>query len=177
MEQIGTYKEIEPPKKWLKTQITRLCFYYLGMGIETAYKNVPEVRMDMDALPDPFSFCMSVPNGPSMMILKDADAVRYIGEKEAYRADLELVFKNIELAYLAMTARVGTPDLVYHNRQFIRGDLICMMTMIRVLNAAETILFPNFLLRFYLKKVPRLTLKTMLNRVKAHTNALIGFYV
>jgi hypothetical protein len=179
MEQIGTvtYQEIEPPKKRFKTQITRLCFYFLGMGIETAYRNVPEVKADMDTLPDPFSFCMSVPNGPSMMILKKGGTVGYVGEKEAYQVDLELVIKNIELAYLAMTGRIGTPDLIYHDRQFIRGDLNYMMTMVRVLNASEALLFPNFLLRFYVKKVSPLSLKTMANRVKAYTNATIGFFV
>jgi hypothetical protein len=177
MEHVDTYNEIVPPPKWLKTQITRLCLYYLGIGIETAYKNVPEVTAEMDALPDPFSFCMSVPNGPSLLVLKKGNKVEYIGEKEAYHADLELEFKTIEIAFLAMTARMGTPELVYHNRQLVRGDLNYMMKMIRVMNAAEMILFPNLLLRFYLKKVPPLTLRTMINRVKAHTNAFVGFYV
>lgn len=36
--------KIVPPEKWLKTQITRLCLYFLGMGIETAYKNVPQAK-------------------------------------------------------------------------------------------------------------------------------------
>ncbi len=67
--------QLEPPKKWLKTQITRLCLYFLGMGIETAYKNVPEVKREMDALPDLFSFCFNVQNGPSMMILKNGNTV------------------------------------------------------------------------------------------------------
>jgi hypothetical protein len=178
MEQLGTsYHEIEPPKKWLKTQITSLCLYYVGIGIETAYKNVPQVKADMDTLPEPFSFCMSVPNGPSMLILKDKGKVEYVGEKGAYRADLEMVFKNIEYAYLTMTARMSIPDLVYHNRQVVIGDLNYMMMMIRVVNAAVAVLFPNVLLGFYIKEVPRLTMRTMINRVKAHTNALIGFCV
>jgi hypothetical protein len=168
---------VEPPEKWLKAQITRLCLYFLGMGIETAYKNMPEVKKEMDSLPDSFSFCFNVVNGgPSMLILKNAGKVTYAGEKEAYHADLELVVKNIEFAYLTMTGRMSTPDLVYHNRQFVKGELNYMMTMIRVMNAAQTILFPNLLLRFYIKKVPPLTMRTMINRAKAYTNATIGFF-
>lgn len=111
-----------------------------------------------------------------MMILKNGHTVRYVGEKEAYHADLELVLKNIEFAYLMMTGRISTPDAVYHNRQFVRGNLAYMMTMIRVLNIAQTLLFPNFLLRFYIKTVPRLTMKTMVNRAKAYANATIGLF-
>ncbi|MBN1472468.1 MAG: hypothetical protein JW925_11860 [Syntrophaceae bacterium] len=169
--------QIEPPKKWIKTQITRLSLYFLGMGIETAYKNIPEVKKEMDSLPRPFSFCFSVNNGPSMMIFKNGNKVEYVGEKEGYHVDLELVVKNIEFAYLAMTGRMSTPDLVYHNRQFVRGELNHMMVMIRVMNAAQTLLFPGFLLRFYIKEVPPLTMKTLINMVKAYTNATIGFFI
>lgn len=160
----------------MKTQITRLCLYYLGIGIETAYKNMPEVKKEMDSLPDTFSFCFNVSNGPSMMILKDGNCVKYVGEKESYHVDLELVVKNIEFAYLTMTGRMSTPDLIYHNRQFVRGNLNYMMLMIRVMNAAQTLLFPNLLLRFYIKQVPPLTMRTMINRMKAYTNATIGFF-
>jgi len=86
------------------------------------------------------------------------------------------VLKNIEYAYLMMTGRISTPDAVYHNRQFVRGNLGYMMTMIRVLNISQTLLFPNVLLRFYIKKVPPLTMKTMINRTKAYANATIGFF-
>ncbi len=176
MGNIDTYHEIKPSKKWLKTQVTRLCLYFLGMGIETAYKNIPEVKKEMDSLPHQFSFCLNVLNGPSMMISKNGNEVRYAGEKEAYHTDLEVVIKNIEFAYLAMTGRMSTPDLGWHNRQFIKGELHYMMVMIRVINVAQTLLFPNFLLRFYIKKVPPLTMSTMVNRVKAYTNATIGFF-
>jgi hypothetical protein len=168
--------QIVPSNKWLKMQITRLCLYFLGIGIETAYKNVPEVKREMDALPDQFSFCFNVVKGPSMMILKNGNTIKYVGEKEAYHSDLELVLKNIEFAYLMMTGRISTPNAVYHNRQFVRGNLAYMMTMIRVLNVAQTLLFPNFLLRFYIQKVPRLTIDTISNRAKAYTNATIGFF-
>lgn len=176
MGNVIAYRKIEPSEKWLKAQITRLCLYFLGMGIETAYKNMPEVKKEMDSLPEPFSFCFNVVNGPSMLILKNGSKVKYVGEKEAYHADLELVVKNIELAYLTMTGRISTPDATYHNRQFIRGELNYMMIMIRVMNAAQTLLFPNLLLRFYIKKVPPLTMRTMINRAKAYTNATIGFF-
>jgi hypothetical protein len=177
MKKRAKYREIEPPQKWFKTLITKLCLFYLGIGIETAYNNVPEVKADMDTLPDPFAFAISVLNGPSMLILKKGGKVEFIGEKEAYHVDLEMVFKNIEFAFLAMTFRLSTPELVYHNRQLVRGDLNQMMMMIRVLNAAETVLFPNLLLRFYLKQVPRLTLATAINRLKAHSFALARMWV
>jgi hypothetical protein len=177
MEKIQKYQEIEPPKKRFKDQVVRLCLYCLGIGIETAYKNVPEVKKEWDALPEPFSFCFSVENGPSMMVLKRANTVTYVGEKEAYRADLELVIKNIEFAYLAMTGKMSTPNLIYHNRQCVRGDLNYMIRMIRVLGAAQALLFPNLLLRFYVKKVPPLTLSTMINRVRAYTNVAIRFII
>lgn len=161
---------------WAKTQIVRLSLYYLGMAIETAYKVEPQARKDMDSLPESFTFCMGVEKGPSLFIRKDAGTVKYVGEKDAFDADLELRFKNIEYAFLAMTGRIGTPDAVYHNRQYVKGSLNRMMVMIRVMNIAQTLLFPNFLVGFYIKEVPRLTVNKMINRVKAYSYSTAGYF-
>ena len=174
MGDVIAYRQVEPPDKWLKTQITRLCLYFLGMGIETAYKNMPEVKKEMDSLPESFSFCFNVINGPSMLIIKDGGKVTYAGEKEAYHTDLELVVKNIEFAYLAMTGRMSTPDLIYHNRQFVKGSLGYMMSIIRVLNIAQTLLLPNLVCRFYIKEVPKLTFRKLINRAITYFNVSYG---
>lgn len=168
------YGGANPPQKWLKTQIVRISLYYLGKAIEFAYKHESQVKKDMDELPHTYSFCMGVVNGPTMLVQKSGDTVTYVGEKDNYHADLEMRFKTIELAYLAMTARLSTPEAVYHNRQFVKGDLGHMMRMVRVMGVAQTLIFPNILARYYIKKVPRFSFKRIINRVKYNVDAVIG---
>jgi len=52
-----------------------------------------------------------------------------------------------------------------------------MMVMLRAMNIAQTLIFPNTLARFYIKEVPRLTLRKMANRVILNAQAFAGFYI
>ena len=84
-------------------------------------------------------------------------------------------WKNITFAYLVMTGRISVPNAVYHNRQFVRGSLIYTMSIIRVMNVVQTLLLPNVIARFYIKEVPKLTFKKVVNRAITYFN--IGYGV
>jgi len=74
---------------------------------------------------------------------------------------------------LAMTGRISTPNATYHNRQFVKGSLGYMMSIVRVLNITQTLLLFNVLSRFYIKEVPKLTFKKLINRAITYFN--IGY--
>lgn len=167
------YKEIVPKKKWFETLVTRVFFFFIGMGMQTAYRIDPDVRKEVDSWPETFSFRMAVVGGPSMLMLKKEGAFQYLGEKEVFYADVEMMWKNITFAYLVMTGRISVPNAVYHNRQFVRGSLIYTMSIIRIMNVVQTLLLPNFIARFYIKEVPRLSFKKLVNRVITYVN--IGY--
>jgi hypothetical protein len=168
------YSEIVPGKKWFETLVTRLFFFTVGMGMQTAYRIDPDVRKEVDSWPETFSFRMAVVGGPSMLMLKKAGSFQYLGEKEVFYADVELFYKNIEFAYLTMTGRISVPNTVYHNRQFVRGNLGYMMSVVRILNVVQTLLLPNFIARFYIKEVPKLTFKKLINRAITYFNISYG---
>jgi len=173
MKAVSDYKEVVPKKKWFATLVTRIFFFFIGMGMQTAYRIDPEVRKEVDSWPETFSFRMAVVGGPSMIMLKKAGSFQYLGEKEVFYADVEMWWKNITFAYLVMTGRISVPNAVYHNRQFVRGSLIYTMSVIRVINIVQTLLLPNFISRFYIKEVPKLTFKKLVNRVITYVN--IGY--
>lgn len=173
MRAVSDYKEIVPGKKWFETLVTRVFFFFVGMGMQTAYRIDPDVKKEVDSWPETFSFRMAVVGGPSMIMLKKAGSFQYLGEKEVFFSDVEMWFKNIDFAYLTMTGRISVPNAVYHNRQFVRGSLIYMMSIIRVMNIVQTLLLPNFIARFYIKEVPKLTAKKLINRIITYVN--IGY--
>ncbi|MBN1363970.1 MAG: hypothetical protein JW976_04105 [Syntrophaceae bacterium] len=173
MKAVSEYKEIVPKKKWFETLVTRVFLFFTGMGMQTAYRIDPDVKKEVDSWPETFSFRMAVVGGPSMFMLKKAGSFQYLGEKEVFYADVEMWFKNIEFAYLAMTGRISTPNATYHNRQFVKGSLGHMMSIVRVLNITQTLLLFNFISRFYIKEVPKLTFKKLINRAITYFN--IGY--
>lgn len=173
MKEINDYKEVVPGKKRFATLITRIFFFFIGMGMQTAYRVDPDVKKEVDSWPETFSFCMTVVGGPSMLMLKKAGSFQYLGEKEIFYSDVEMCFKNISFAYLIMTGRISVPNAIYHNRQFVKGNLSYGMSIIRILNIVQTLLLPNFLARFYIKEVPKLTFKKVVNRAITYVN--IGY--
>ncbi len=173
MKSVSDYKEIVPRKKWFSTLVTRIFFFFIGMGMQTAYRIDPNVKKEVNNWPETFSFRMAVVGGPSMLMLKKAGSFQYLGEKEVFYADVEMWFKNITFAYLIMTGRISVPNAIYHNRQFVKGNLGYGMSVIRVLNVVQTLLLPNFIARFYIKEVPKLTFKTLINRAITYFN--IGY--
>jgi len=173
MKSVSVYKEIVPGKKWFATLVTRIFFFFIGMGMQTAYRIDPEVKKEVDSWPETFSFRMAVVGGPSMLMLKKEGSFQYLGEKEAFYSDVEMWFKNISFAYLIMTGRISVPNAIYHNRQFVKGNLAYGMSVIRVLNVVQTLLLPNVIARFYIKEVPKLTFQKMINRVITYIN--IGY--
>jgi hypothetical protein len=174
MKAISEFKEIVPGKKWLETLVTRVFFFFIGMGMQTAYRIDPDVKKEVDSWPETFSFCMSVVGGPSMLMLKKEGSFQYLGEKEVFYADVEMCWKNITFAYLVMTGRISVPNAVYHNRQFVRGSLRYTMSIIRIMNVVQTLLLPNFIARFYIKEVPKLTFKKLINRAITYFNISYG---
>jgi hypothetical protein len=171
MKKKKEYQEIRPGESWFKSTLVKTTLYLLGLGIQEAYNLEPKAKKEMDSLPDPFTFSIGIHDSFGATVQKKGNKVKYLRVAgETLHPDVELRFKNLEYAYLAMTGRMSTPNLVYHNRQYVKGDLNYMMAMIRVMNIAQTLLFPNTIVRFYIKKVPRLTIRTMVNRVVAYIN-------
>jgi len=171
MKKKKEYREIVPGESWFKSTLVRITLYLLGLGIQEACNLDPRAKKEMEKLPDPFTFSIGIHDGIAATVQKKGGRMKYLRViNEKIQADLELRFKNLEYTYLAMTGRISTPNLGYHFRQYIKGDLARMMTMIRIMNIAQTLLFPNIIVRFYIKKVPRLTVRTMINRVIAYIN-------
>lgn len=171
MKRMKEYQEINPGESWFKSTLVRITLYLLGLGVQEACKLDPKAKKEMESLPDPYTFSIGIHDGFAATVQKKGGRMKYLRVvNEKIRPDLELRFKNLEFTYLAMTGRMSTPNLVYHSRQYVKGDLANMMTILRIMNIAETLLFPNIIVRFYIKKVPRLTIRTMINRVIAYIN-------
>ncbi|MCP4600124.1 MAG: hypothetical protein GY847_06235 [Proteobacteria bacterium] len=149
---------IEPRANRFKFFVTKLCLYFLGMAVQTGYRINKEMKREIDEWPATFTFLLSIIGGPSMVIQKKNGKVRWLGGKELFYADIECCFKNLEFGYMAMIGNLSTLEATCHNRQFIKGDLSRMMSVVRILNTAQWLIFPNFLLKRYVKKVPGFSL-------------------
>ena len=56
MKSVSDYQEIVPGRKWFETFVTRVFFFFVGMGMQTAYRIDPDVKKEVDSWPETFSF-------------------------------------------------------------------------------------------------------------------------
>ncbi|MBN1656032.1 MAG: hypothetical protein JXA30_19850 [Deltaproteobacteria bacterium] len=170
------YPDIEPGTKRAKNWVTGLSLYFLGMGIQAGYAIDPVIKQEIDDWPDPFTFLFSVINGPRMAIQKKDGLVRYLGQKAEVRADVEMCIKNPEFAFMLMVGQMSTQDAVAHNRQFVKGDLSQTLAVIRVMSRVQALLFPGFIAKNYINRVPSFSWLILRNRILLYGNCLLGAF-
>lgn len=176
MVELDRYPDIKPGTKNAKNLVTKGALYFLGMGIQTAYDFDPIVKNEVDQWPDPFVFLLSVLNGPRITVQKKDGVVRYLGMKSDVSADVELWFKNPEFGFMMMTGQMSTQEVVAHNRQFVKGDLSHTMAVLRVMNRVQALLFPGFIAKYYINRVPKLSWLMLRNRFLLYGNCVLRVF-
>ncbi len=154
-----------------KRSIVKFVLSLLGKAIQEVSKVDEEVKMEMRALPEGFVAMMKVlPSGPSMAVKKEGDRFHYLGsDYPEDKADLVVMFKNLESAFMVLTAQMSTHRAYAEHRISVKGDLVKAMIFTRCLNIVQAYLFPKFVAGIVLKRVPPMggrqmkRLKVMLN--------------
>ncbi|MCL6477937.1 MAG: SCP2 sterol-binding domain-containing protein [Peptococcaceae bacterium] len=145
-----------PGKKKLKTMLAGLTFWFLGRGFQAVAALDPKVREEIAGWPDTFTMVMRIqPFGPSLVMGKRNGKFIYLGSKEQ-EADLTVYFKNIEVALPVLLGLSGIDRAFAEHRLSLKGDIIAYaMPLTRCLYMVETYLFPAFIARRILKRLPR----------------------
>lgn len=120
---------IIPKDKWIKRLLTRLGFYTLGMAFQTAYYVDSVIKKEIDSWPDPFTFVISVKDGPRMVVQKRNGRMRYLGEKETFFANAEMRYKHIQYAFLSSFTLLSPQETAQQNRTYVKGDLSVIMSI------------------------------------------------
>lgn len=165
------YEDILPGKKPLKTLLAWAVFWFLGRGFQAAAALDRKIEEEVAGWPESFTMLMKIePFGPSMAMGKRNGKLVYLGSGEA-EAHLAVRFKNIEAALLVLLGLIGIDRAFAEHRFTMKGDIIAYgMPLVRCLYRVEAYLFPAFIARGILKKLPvkersslRVYLKTLLN--------------
>ncbi len=159
MNTITTYKEIRPRGKPLETALVKGLLFVLGRGAQAIARFDEEVNKEVTRWEDSFSVMFEIlPDGPRVSLQKMNGKLIYRGLQKT-EADLVITFKNIDAAFLIFTARLSTPEGYARKLIMIKGDINKAMSLIRCMRIIQFILFPRFIARSILKRLPRLTLR------------------
>lgn len=165
------YEDIVPGPKPLQTMLARVVLWFLGRGFQAAAALDGKVREETAGWPEHFIMVMKIePRGPVMVMGKRKGEFVYLGSKEM-KADLAVSFKSIDAALRVLLGLTGIDQSFAEHRFSMKGDIIAYgMPLTRCLYRVEAYLFPPFIARRILKKMPekqismlRIYLKTLLN--------------
>ncbi len=148
---------IPPARKPLMMLVNRVVLFVLGRGLQSASKHDPAIRAELARWQPGFTFMLKqLPHGPSMAVTRtEKGDLRYQGANfPEEKCDVIFFFRNVESAFMMFTAQIGTPTAYAQHRMSARGDLANSMAMVRVLNSIQAYLFPAFIARGIMKRLP-----------------------
>ncbi|MBF0242965.1 MAG: hypothetical protein HQK64_10900 [Desulfamplus sp.] len=167
------YGQIRPKIKWLKILVVKIIFFVLGRAFQSASKHDEEIQKEIASWQNGFTLLMKVlPDGPYMGLQKRDNMLEFKGS-ELKQADLEIYFRNVESAFMIMTPQMGAPQAFAEKRMSIKGDLGIATTFTRTLVIVMSTLYPKFIVKRLVKRVPPLTLKRLQLRAWLYTFGIL----
>lgn len=153
------YPEIVPRGRPFMTRAVKIVLFVLGRGFQSIASRDEEVKQEVEVWEESFSILFEVlPGGPYLFLQKQNGKLRMVGLKRD-EANLVISFKTLGSSFLILTGQMGTPQGYAEHRMSVKGDLAKAMSLIRCLNLVEFYLFPGFIARRILKRLPAMTLR------------------
>jgi hypothetical protein len=179
---INKYPELRPGKKIFKTVYVSILLWTVGKAVQVAAKIDKKVKEELDKLPNNFTLRMMVAPekefplffyakmlpafvmdkglllcGVQMFIHKDKEGkIKYIGaDPKGKKADLSVIFTNIESAWLVLSFQESTATAYMHGRFVVEGDLPHSLAFVRVLDIVEVFLLPKIIAKLAVKRYPK----------------------
>ncbi|MBD3244781.1 MAG: hypothetical protein GF335_02195 [Candidatus Moranbacteria bacterium] len=131
-------------------------FFLLGRSIQSVSGFDRIVQREIENWTNGFCVKMQVkPKGAFLILTKNKNRLIY-SSKNVKKADLTILFRNLEAGFMLLSAQMGTPQAYAQNRLEIYGPINRSMQLIRILNRVQTYLLPKFLVKKTMTKVPEI---------------------
>lgn len=140
----------------LQRTYVRFMLWLIGRLLQAASAVDDEVRREVRALPDGFSFAMRVRSGSAgLAIVKQDSRLRAVAAATAPPPTLTFEFKHVAHAFLVLSFQESTPRALANDRLSVDGEYPSAMKMLRALNRMQAIVLPRFIATRALKSCPR----------------------
>jgi len=142
--------------RWLKILTLRALLWFLGRGICACARLDSRVAHEVAGWAEGQRLCLQIgPAGPAMAVAKEGGRLRFLGLRAAPGADLVIHFKHLEGALPVFLGQQSIAQAYAQRRLTMKGDLTFAMSVVRVILITEAYLFPGFITRRIMQRVPR----------------------
>jgi hypothetical protein len=135
----------------------------VGRGLAIASRVDNETADEVSRLPAELTIAMRVyPQGPCCLWQRTGAGLNYLGTRESGAADLQIIFKHLEHAWLLFTFQENTPTAFARNRLVVDGDLAGAAVFNRCLARLLTLILPCLVATRAVKRYPCIALRDKL---------------
>lgn len=135
-----------------KTEISKIVLFFLYKGFQVTYKEDLTVKSEVNSWKDGFTVSIKTGiKGLNLIMKKEKNCLVKLTEIE--KADLEITFKSIDVAFLMFTGRIGVSKAYAEHRFTLKGDIEMAMSFVRCIDTVEAYLFPKIISKRILKAV------------------------
>ena len=159
----------EPKKKLGETLVASVVFGVLKRGIKVCYKHDNRVKSTFDRLPDGYVLSLRVLPEKPVMLLKKVDG-KIVNAKKGETPDLDVCFKNIDVAMPVLLGQMGIADTYKHSAIITYGSVGDTVEIVECLNIVESYLFPAFIT----SKIMNTTYAKEVSSLRIYLGVLLG---
>ncbi len=173
MDTLNLQTEILPQRKPFKRAVVASAMFALGRAWQTLYRVDARLQREVQDWPEGFQVMFKVrPCGPQFVMQKTGGRLRYCGQQgHADEMDLIIYLKNIESAFMVMTAQMGIARAYAEHRMSVTGDLRYGLAVVRSMNIVESYIFPSLIAGRTIKR------PVEIHPVRKHVARLLTYFV
>lgn len=135
----------------------------VGRGLAIGSRVDSEIAHELSHLPVEMTIAMRVnPNGPCCLLQRTHSGLSYLGVRDSGAADMEIIFKHLQHAWLLYTFQENTPTAFARNRIVLDGEVGHATVFNRCLARLLTLILPRLIAERAVKRYPVIALRDKL---------------
>ena len=140
----------------------------VGRGLAIASRVDSDTAYELQHLPAEMTIAMRVyPNGPCCLLQHTGTDLSYLGVRDSCDADMEIIFKHLQHAWLLYTFQEDTQTAFARNRIVMDGEVHHATVFNRCLSRLKILILPRQLAERAVKRYPVIALRDKLSLAAA----------
>ena len=157
-------------KTFLKTKTCQVVLLVLYRALKTLVRKESRIKKEFSSFTD--GYCIKITlNSKGDGLINKKENGRLIKVRESAFYDIEIRFKSIDSAFLVFTGCIGLSRAYSEHRFALKGDIREAMALVRIIDLAESYLFPSIMSKRILRSLP----KKERSSLSVYRMVLLGF--
>ncbi len=148
----------------MKLLVVKASLIALGVAFELVSKYDKALKSELIQWGEGRVFALGVlPDGPVMAVRKEGDHLVYLGQGD-HGARLKIMFKNVDSAFLTLSAQIGPHVAFAQHRAIVVGSIYQAMEANRAMAIVQGYLMPGIVMNRIVKRKAPFSVEKLKNK-------------